>query len=390
VQVAADFDGNGKTDFMVSEGQTNLFGGDNISFMLNQGGLNFTRQTFSQGGFLAAKALDGNGDGKADVGFTWSACHTPCGGSDVWSLATGAPQQIDTAQWDDSIGLVGNSPVAADFNGDGQRDIAWSYASFATFTSTGLSPAHQAVLIHVGPTTPDPAHQQNVEIDVGPDEGGNVDTMVTADFNNDGAPDMVVASQTHGVIRVMLNTTVGVVHPGFAFGIAPAAATVAAGQSATLSATLTPTGGFTQQVTFSCSGLPAGAACSFTPGAIVPSNGAAKATLTITTTPRKSGALHRGTGGVFFALTLPLLGVVMVGGGKRRAWARIAVLGALCVVLVLVSTSCGGFSGSSSQPPNPPSGGGGGGGTPAGAYTVVVTAQGGGVSHTANVRLTVQ
>jgi hypothetical protein len=405
VQVAGDFDGNGKPDFMVSVGPTNLFGGDNISFLLNQGHLTFTPETFSQGGFFQAKALEANGDGKTDVGFSWAACHTPCGGGDVWSLGTGKPQQIDAAQWDDAFGLIPQSPIAADFNGDGQPDIAWSYGTYMSFDALGTPSApHQSIAIHLGPAQLSPADP--LEVQVGPDDHSNFDAMVAGDFNGDGAPDIAVVSIGAGSIRVLLNTTPGVVKPSFRFALSQATETVAAGQSATNTATLTPAGGFTQSVAFTCSGLPTGAACSFTPSSLVPSNGPVKTTLTISTTARTSSSLngsplHRGASATFFAFTLPFFGIVCLGGstaardgGGRHHWKRMLLLASLCAVLALTLVGCGGFSQSATATPPPSNPGGSGSptpaaGTPAGTYTVVVTAQGGGLTHTANVSLVV-
>ncbi len=58
-------------------------------------------------------------------------------------------------------------------------------------------------------------------------------------------------------------------------------ASVAAGMSTTTTVTLTPNNGFTGTVTFSCSGLPAGASCSFSPTSVL--NGSGTTTLTIQT-----------------------------------------------------------------------------------------------------------
>lgn len=58
-------------------------------------------------------------------------------------------------------------------------------------------------------------------------------------------------------------------------------ASVAAGMSTSTTITLTPNNGFTGTVTFSCSGLPAGATCSFSPTSV--SGGSGTTTLTIQT-----------------------------------------------------------------------------------------------------------
>ena len=50
--------------------------------------------------------------------------------------------------------------------------------------------------------------------------------------------------------------------------------TVQHGQTATVGITITLTNGFNQPVTFSCVGLPAYAACSFSPTTVTPATGA--------------------------------------------------------------------------------------------------------------------
>lgn len=54
---------------------------------------------------------------------------------------------------------------------------------------------------------------------------------------------------------------------------------VAAGSTATATVTVTPNNGFTGTVSFSCSGLPAGANCTFTPGSITGGSGTTQLTL---------------------------------------------------------------------------------------------------------------
>ncbi|SEF46716.1 Sugar lactone lactonase YvrE [Bryocella elongata] len=71
--------------------------------------------------------------------------------------------------------------------------------------------------------------------------------------------------------------------PSFSIAVAPASITVIPGQSVTTTVSVTPVNGFNSAVAFSCSGLPAGAACIFSPATITPSGTAASTTLTVTT-----------------------------------------------------------------------------------------------------------
>ena len=67
----------------------------------------------------------------------------------------------------------------------------------------------------------------------------------------------------------------------FTISAAPASQTVAAGSATSYTATITPSGGFTDTVAFSASGLPAGASASFSPGSVP---GTGSSTMTVTTT----------------------------------------------------------------------------------------------------------
>ena len=176
----------------------------------------------------------------------------------------------------------------------------------------------------------------------------------------------------------------------FALGLTPTSGSASAGQSAQTTLAVTPSGGFAQSVTFACSGLPAGATCSFSPATVAASGSAAvTSTLTIATTVRSAmnsigrdplDPLWRG-------------GVLLAGLGVPIAWVRRRSTAAskrphrgllatwLLLVTATVLAGCGG------------GGDGGAGstatGTPAGTYTVTVTATGGSTVHTAAYSLTV-
>jgi len=62
------------------------------------------------------------------------------------------------------------------------------------------------------------------------------------------------------------------------------AGTASPGQSATTTLTLMPQNGFSGDVTLTCSGLPSGATCDFSPATVTVNGAAATSTLTISTT----------------------------------------------------------------------------------------------------------
>jgi len=189
--------------------------------------------------------------------------------------------------------------------------------------------------------------------------------------------------------------------PDFSFNSSSGSATVPAGQTANYTLSVSPLVGFEGNVTFSCSGLPAGAACSFSPATVsLNMTGNAGTTLSITTTARKTGGLvpfQRKSLLPLYAVWLPMPGLVLAGLGasnRRRKLGRwtLAIVALMLLVLLL---GCGG-GGASTGGGNNGTGNGGnnsGGnsaGTPAGSYPVMVTANSGSAHHTATLTLTVQ
>ncbi|HTA21973.1 MAG TPA: Ig-like domain repeat protein [Terriglobales bacterium] len=137
-----------------------------------------------------------------------------------------------------------------------------------------------------------------------------------------------------------------------------------------------------------CSGLPAGASCSFGSSSITGSGGT---TLTITTTEATTGMLRPGpTHGLglwaaFSGTGLAAWFWLSVPAKRRRSFNLLAVL--FCTLLI-TGVGCGGGSSGTSTPtpPAPPPSTP----TPAGTYTVVVTAASGSLKHSVSFTLNVQ
>jgi hypothetical protein len=132
--------------------------------------------------------------------------------------------------------------------------------------------------------------------------------------------------------------TVSSIPPDFTFDISPKNLTITAGQSGTLTATITPLHGFDSKIVFSCSGLPNGATCpqvSVTPDGVTPISG----TITITTTAAslmassKSNPLVPGT-------TLAVALCCFLGFKKRRRLQMILLL-AVSAIGMSLFTGCG-------------------------------------------------
>ena len=221
------------------------------------------------------------------------------------------------------------------------------------------------------------------------------------DFDQDGIADIAVASDINaGSCRtpagiVTLLTTGAPFNPGlndwplvrhdprqtsvllcsdFCFA-AGSPQTVTAGSAASYTLTITPNDlPYQTAITnFTCTGLPTGASCNFTPSSVTPGiQTTASTTLSVATTSRNL-AMTRPTAGptrVFFAALFAagVLGVMPIFAAPLRQSRRVCKLfGVLALLALLVGVGCGGGSGGPQPNPN---------GTPAGTYTITVSATG--------------
>lgn len=128
---------------------------------------------------------------------------------------------------------------------------------------------------------------------------------------------------------------------------------------------------FNGLVSFSCSNLPQGASCTFSPAsALLPQN-AGNLGLAVTTTARPAASLHNPGMKVWYSLATML---ALVLGASRRRFNRIGLV--LCFILMGFVISCGG-----SKAPSSP--------TPAGTFPFTVNASSNGVTHSKNMVLVV-
>ncbi len=192
-------------------------------------------------------------------------------------------------------------------------------------------------------------------------------------------------------------TMITVAVPDYSIVANPAALTVQRGATGTSVLTITPVGGFTGEVTFTCSGLPQFTTCAFTPATVMlPGNDAARTvqfslitsvmTGTLGTLPRGSGHGGFGHGPTLallssFDISFPFGILVWVSVTRRRNSAarfcrmksvQMLVLGAALLGIV----GCGGTGGHQ---------------VPLGTSTVTMTATtvGGSVHHTAAISITI-
>jgi len=146
--------------------------------------------------------------------------------------------------------------------------------------------------------------------------------------------------------------------------------------------------GFSGTIALACSGVPAGAACAFSPSSIMANGIATTATSTITVTTTAAAAeMRHSPRHIFVAQWMfgfgLLFSLVLMGAPKRRRVSGIFM--GLMMWLLLTVPGCGGSSSKPTPPPPPPVIS-----TPTGVYNITVSASSGSNISTTNFSVTVQ
>ncbi|HVR26134.1 MAG TPA: protease pro-enzyme activation domain-containing protein [Candidatus Polarisedimenticolia bacterium] len=184
------------------------------------------------------------------------------------------------------------------------------------------------------------------------------------------------------------------IQPGFSAVSGPTNVSVTGpGISGTTTVGIIASTGFTTAVSFTCTGLPAEAACSPTSAAGSGPNTIVNTSINVTTTAPHTTMLQPTQRPYYFATIffstifipamfggLPLAGVFFLAAPKRRR--RSVLLGMMLLALLVSVPACGGGGGGSHHTQDP--------GTPAGTYMVTVTATAGSISQQGSFTLTVQ
>jgi uncharacterized protein (TIGR03118 family) len=193
-----------------------------------------------------------------------------------------------------------------------------------------------------------------------------------------------IGGEQHGLFGVIANSTTASSTATFNVSTSSQVASVSMGSSTSLTISVVPTNSFAGTVTLGCSGLPAGATCSFSPNQLtVSSTAPATATVTIQTSGSVSNGYFRaalGTknlhGNLVLASTLMLPFGSLIVLGCRKRLIRLRLLG----VVTLLFVSAGLIAGCGSSAP----------GTPAGTSNVIIMATSGSITQSSTVALTVQ
>jgi uncharacterized protein (TIGR03118 family) len=150
------------------------------------------------------------------------------------------------------------------------------------------------------------------------------------------------ADQMHGLFAT-LKAAQAVSSGDFSLSLSSTAATVSRGGATNLSVSASAVSGFNEAITLSCSGLPAGVTCAFSPDVITPGTNSATSVLTLSVAQTYNP----------IGMWLPFSGIGLFGlafatpegttPSKRRLLKRLVISGGivLIAVLLLMATSCG-------------------------------------------------
>jgi hypothetical protein len=371
--VFGDFNGDGILD--VAVGHRALGGSNEVSvFLGNHDGSFRPGANYSvEGNVTSLAAADLDHDGMLDLvvghGHSVAVFH---------GYGNGAfRQEADMPGYEDVYQVR-----VADLDGDGLPDIVVADSQrLSLFLNNG-----------------DGSFQPRLDFSV-----GGAFAITINDFNSDGHPDIaVIGGFLSNSWSLLLSGDPPAPARDFKFTLGAASASVKAGQFTALTASVAAIGAFRDTVSLSCVGLPAGAACSFTPSSLTASSAPATSALIITTKASSSAALLPAQhGATLFAFGLPTLGIMVAGFSTRKRY-KIAITLSLALLLgmLLLLPGCGIGKSAASAPvaatingAGGPAPTGGSNGASAGSYTVTMVATSGGepvITHSQPITLTVQ
>ncbi len=192
------------------------------------------------------------------------------------------------------------------------------------------------------------------------------------------------SDETQGLFATLVPAAAA--NADFSLSLSTTSATVTAGQSASITVDSAAVGGFNSPIALSCSGLPPGLACTFSPSSITPGSSTADSTMKVAVPTGYMVPSGYSSSGLMGWLSLSGVGVFgMVFANRKHLTGTTArtvsrVLGTLALGLLLAGVftfvGCGG--GSSSRSNN------------TGPITMMVTGTSGAISHSTPLTLTIQ
>ncbi|MGH9432920.1 MAG: choice-of-anchor D domain-containing protein, partial [Terriglobia bacterium] len=283
----------------------------------------------------------------------------------VTDNAPASPQSVPVMGTGTGPGASLSPPAGLSFGGQAVNSA--SNPQMVTLTNTGTSALTITGISVTGANASDFSQTNTcgtslaananctISVTFKPTAAGNLAAALSVADNAAGSPQTVPLTGAGADFTITATTTSQSVTPG---------------QTATYNTlSLTPQGGFSQQVTLTCSGQPAASTCTVQPPTVTPNGSATPLTVTVVTTaaslaPPFSHVLPPPTSsGIRWVWIFSILGMLTLTTlFAQRKTRRAAWILAPVMLWILMASACGSNSSSGG-------GGGGTGGTPPGTYT---------------------
>lgn len=222
-----------------------------------------------------------------------------------------------------------------------------------------------------------PGQEISVNLTVQPNSGGNIAVNATV-------TSVPPATSLNG-------STASYLFSGTDFSISatPTSASVSPGGTATYQVTLAPTlGSYGSPVSLSCSGAPANATCTVSPGSLQVN--ALNVTATVTVTMAASSGSSTRHRMLSYAIFLPVFSTIIFGFACSPRRRRLFVLAGSLAAFAFLASCGGGMGGGANGGSSNGGGGNGGSGTSSATYSLTIQASSGADTKTTSVSLTVQ
>ncbi len=206
----ADFNGDGKLDLVVANS-----GDDTVSVLLNKGNGTFQNSVAYATGPAPASVVAGDWKGDGKPGLAVANGGSPLNGLDpgLVSILLNNGDGTFANKVDYETGQYPISVVAADFNGDGKLDLA---------LATNLDITGRVSILN---GNGDGTFQSHIDY-----EGGfGIYSLVAADFNGDGKPDLAVVSNLNDTMFLLTHSGSGGFRSQGTYGTGREPAAIAAG-----------------------------------------------------------------------------------------------------------------------------------------------------------------
>jgi stage V sporulation protein SpoVS len=281
-------------------------------------------------------------------------------GASIYYTTDGSTPTASSTKYTTAITVSGNQTIKAIAVATGYTNSAVATAAYvinlpgtaATPTFTPVAGTYtSAQTVTIADTTTGAAIYYTTDGSTPTASSTKYTSAISVSSNQTIKAIAVATGYTNSAVASATYTINPVGSPNFTIAVNPATVNVTGGQSGTATVSVTAQNAFASAVSFTCSGLPAGASCSFSPATVTPSGTAASTTTLTISTPASMAAVHSNSNP--FLPGAALAAALCFFGFRKRRSVQLLLLLAVSIVGLSLFTGCGGSILSSN--PNPKS-----------------------------------